>query len=234
MSENNHNVDANGFMLEEYKQIVGVCVNLSKQKTEMSRFYLMLVTIPITLIAAIVGLQNTPIDFFNLPDLVVLLLIAISIAGLITSAIIVDLRFESIFYYKTLNLIRRFFIDQNETEKLKLKEYARLPDGDDYPKFYEQPFKFKEKGKWEFGVGATFLEVILMGLLNSTYFASAILNLEISYNIITPTISCIIVWAIFFFVHVGGYYFVSTQKDKDWIVWKKKRNFNLKSLRLTK
>lgn len=217
-SENVLKRDASDFMLEEYKQIAAAFFDLSKQKTEMFRFYLILVTIPITLIAALLGSEETPISFQNLPNLVTLLLFAIAIAGLIMTAIVVDIRFECILYSKTVNLARRFFMDKGEEHKLR--NYMLLPDGDDLPKYYEQPWEFKNrKWKWALGVGATFLEILLMGLLNATYFGVVLMNISQTWVSDGQALWLgIISWASFFALHVLGYRYLAKKKDEQWRV----------------
>ena len=210
--------DASDFILEEYKQIAAAFFDLSRQKTEMFRFYLILVTIPITLIAAILGLEETPVSFQSLPDLVTLVLLATAIAGLIMTAIIVDIRFECILYSKTVNLARRFFMDKGEEHKLQ--DYRLLPNGDDLPKYYEQPWEIKNrKWKWEMGVGATFLEVLLMGLLNATYFGMAVMNISQTWVCDEQALWFgIISSASFFALHVLGYRYFAKKKDEQWRV----------------
>ena len=209
--------DASDFMLEEYKQIVAAFFDLSRQKSQMFRFYLILVTIPISLIAAILGIEETPLSIFNLPILVVLVIIAIAIAGLIMTAIVVDIRFESILYAKTVNLVRRFFKDIGKD--YKLHDYLVLPYSDEFPKYYEQPWEFKKwQWKWELGVGATFLEVLLMGLLNATYFGLAMVNISTSWfcNDQSSLWFGFIIWTVFFLIHILGYRYFAKKKDEQW------------------
>jgi hypothetical protein len=219
--------DAKSFMLKEYETIASAFFDLSRQKTEMFRFYLILVTIPITLLAAIIGLQKQTADFFALPGLIVLVLLAISIAGLLMTSLIVGLRFEAIVYAKTVNLARRFFIDSNSDKKLIL--YTLLPNGDDYPKFNEQPLETtKRKWRWQLGTGAIFLEVVLMALLNATYFSFAVINLVRSTGPVITIISGLIGWILFFLLHVGGYLFIASKRDSRWSIKLKSKEVNSK------
>lgn len=205
-------------MLEEYKQIVAAFFDLSKQKSDMFRFYLILVTIPVTLIAAIFGAEKSPVSFTSLPILITLVLFAVAIAGLIMTAIVVDIRFECILYAKTVNLARRFFMDKNKEHELR--SYCLLPDGDDLPIHYEQPWEFKaRKWKWELGVGATFLEVLLMGLLNATYLSLAMINISLIWFRNDQQLWFgIIVGILFFLIHILGYRYFAKKKDEQWKV----------------
>lgn len=223
-AEEKPEVKSSDFMLKEYEIIASAFFDLSKQKTEMFRFYLILVTIPVTLIAAIIGLENQILNFFALPDLIVLVLLAISLAGLLMTALIVDLRFEAIAYAKTVNLSRRFFVD-NDADK-KLGKYTLLPDGDDYPRFNEQPWGFKKrKWKWQFGTSASFLEVVLMGLLNAAYFSSAIVNIFArSANLTIFAIVLLVSSLGFFLLHVIGYIYIANKRDSEWSTKMKSTN----------
>jgi len=205
-------------MLEEYKQIVAAFFDLSRQKSQMFRFYLILVTIPISLIAAILGIEKPPLSFLNLPVLVVLLMIVIAIAGLVMTAIVVDIRFESILYAKTVNLVRRFFRDS--AKEHKLHDYLLLPVSDEYPKYYEQPWEYKKlEWRWEMGVGATFLEVLLMGLLNSTYIGLAMANVMRSWFCNGQSLLLGVTFGVgFLLAHIGGYSYFAKKKDKQWRV----------------
>ncbi len=211
--------ESSNFMLKEYEIISSAFFDLSKQKTEMFRFYLILVTIPVTLIAAIIGLENQTLSFFALPDLVNLVLLAVSIAGLLMSALIVDLRFEAIAYAKTVNLARRFFVDN---DKNNLGKYTLLPDGDDYPKFNEQPWSIKNRQwKWKFGTGASFLEVLLMALLNAVYFGSAMVNILTSIDYLSTNFAALVVVSVifsilFFLAHLIGYVYIANKRDSQW------------------
>jgi hypothetical protein len=219
-NEEKSDSESSDFMLKEYEIISSAFFDLSKQKTEMFRFYLILVTIPVTLIAAIIGLENQTLSFFALPDLVILVLLAVSVAGLLMTALIVDLRFEAIAYAKTVNLTRRFFVDNDK--KYILGKYTLLPDGDDYPKFNEQPWSIKNREwKWKFGTGASFLEVLLMALLNVVYFGSAMVNLlakidYLSTNFDALVVVSVVVSVIFFLAHLIGYVYIANKRDSQW------------------
>lgn len=208
--------ETNGFMLEEYKQIVAANFNLSKQKTNMFQIYLALVTIPITLMAAILGFQKIDLALTSLPSIVTFTLFAVAVGGLIMAAVIIDIRWESILYAKTVNLARRFFAETSD--KGYLQKYLLLPISDEYPKYYEQPWEFtKRKWKWDLGVGSTFLQVLLMGLLNGTYFGLAMTNLiGYSYSLDLSVWSGLILGIVFFTVHLWGYRYFGKKKDVQW------------------
>lgn len=209
--------DAAEFMLEEYKQIAAAFFDLLKQRSDMFRFYLALITIPISLIAAIMQIEKSSIYLFDLPDLVILVLFAIAIAGLITTAIVVDIRFESILYAKTINLTRRYFRDKGGESELG--KYLLLPDGDDLPRFYEQPWEItKGRWRWELGVGATFLEILLMGLLDSVYLGLPTINiLHHQLNLTEAILFGSAVGVAFFLLHIIGYLYFARKRDNEWI-----------------
>ena len=102
-----------------------------------------------------------------------------------------------------------------------VKKYLLLPDGDDLPRFYEQPWEFKKrKWKWNLGVGAMFLQVILMGILDATYFGLAVANI----SQLTGWINSGHQWAglifgiVFFWTHIIGYTWFAKKKDSQWEV----------------
>lgn len=210
---NPSNRDASDFMLEEYKQIVAAFFDLSKQKTQTLHFYLLLATIPVTLIAAIFSLGSPPTELYKLPLLVVIVTTAIAFAGLFMTAIFIDARFEALYYVKTINKIRAFFAEKGQAQKLS--EYLVLPISDDKPKFYEGPTG------WHLRASSTFYQVILMGILNATYFGLSMINLGYLY---IPGLQDngnmfwfgIMMWIIFLVIHVLGYVVSATRRDKNW------------------
>jgi hypothetical protein len=145
-------------------------------------------------------------------------LFATAIAGLIMTAIIVDIRFECILYAKTVNLARRFFMDKGE--EYKLQSYRLLPDGDDFPKYYEQPWEIvNRRWKWELGVGSTFLQVSLMGLLNATYFSLVVMNFARACDMFCvdqELLFGVISWFSFLALHILGYRYFANKKDAQW------------------
>jgi len=208
------NIDASNFMLEEYKTIAAAFFDLSSQKSQMFRFYLILVAIPITLISALIGINNNSSIIssltFRLPLFVSMLIIIVSISGYLMTLIIADIRFECILYAKTVNLIRRFFVDIDE--EVKLNRYLVLPIKDSVPTFYESLLRKESRA-----VSATFLEMILMGILNTSYFfigfTSILLNI---YCWMQSFIYSTIISVIVFISHYLSYKYLAKERDKNY------------------
>lgn len=190
----------------------------------MFRFYLLIIAIPFSLIATFLSVENgNPVvaSITTLPDLVIMALIITALAGLLMTAIVVDIRFESIIYSKTINVGRRFFADKaDQTQTQGIRDYLVLPDYDEYPTFYEQPWNIsKRKPKWNLGVTSTFLQVIVMGCINAALifmgFASLINNLHLTTELHSKIVGAIIGFG-FFLCHVLGYWYFATRRDKSW------------------
>lgn len=209
------------FLLEEYKQMGAAFFDLSSQKTQMFRFYLLLVTIPVSLIVGVLGLgiENSPLGSFVVSYVLPVFMIIIAVAGLLMTAIVVDIRFEAIMYAKTINVIRKYFKDIAAAHKLS--KYFILPDSDDVPRFNEQPIDlFEWRFKWLLAVGSTFLEVVLMGIIDSLFAAmGAFLLLQSGFWQLVFLI-VVIVGIFYFMAHILGYIYFANKRDTEWTKWR--------------
>ena len=207
-SKSNYNIDSSTFMLEEHKTIAAAFFDTRARESQMFKFYITLVTIPITLIAAIFGIEN--VNILPLPFFVAIFMIVISIAGYLMTLIIINMRFESILYARTINLTRRFFRSLSNEDDLT--DYLVLPTIAYVPNYFESPWS-----KEAVEVSATFIEVLLMGLLNSTY-----LGLGIKDSILTQFFResqsfwvVVILWFGSFIFHILSYRYLAKKKQEN-------------------
>lgn len=139
------NKDASDFALEEFEKIAGAYFDLGHQINEWFRLYVALIGLPITAFAAFWRFGDT--SWEELAQLIPVVLFIMSLLGMIVCAIVVSSRFEMILYARTLNGVRRYFIelDKKKREKPAILAHLVLPNSDGTPHFYEKgrPFFFQ-------------------------------------------------------------------------------------------
>jgi len=135
------------FMLEEYKQIANAYKDLHAQANELVRSYLTLVALPVTVLAVVIkilGSQNgnepnglSDATRIGVP-IIILFMIALCLVGHSVFRALVANRIEALLYVRTVNCIRRFFVEH--TKDFDLRRYLVLPDYDlRTPPFNEGP-----------------------------------------------------------------------------------------------
>lgn len=155
------------FMLEEYKQIANAYQDLHSQQNELVKSYLTIVAIPASVIALVIQLIeidnispatiNETVSGIVMP-LLLGLMFSLSFVGIAVLLALVSIRGEALLYVRTVNCIRRYFVE-NESS-INLRDYLVLPDHDNYPPFWEGPST------------RSFWNVTMVALLNS-FFAFA-------------------------------------------------------------
>lgn len=132
------------FMLEEYKQIANGYQDLHTQHNELVKFFISLVAIPASILAIasqlLGNLIQTDTTISNsMIEIVIpvlgILLIALSFIGLAVFIALIFIRKEALLYVKTINCIRRYFIDKDTNKDIE--NYLLLSSRDTFPKFWE-------------------------------------------------------------------------------------------------
>lgn len=159
------------FMLEEYKQIASAFFNLSNQRSKMIQHYLVLVTIPVGLVTAVLALGDPPPGIFELPQVVGVFSLVVGIMGLLVNAILIHLRFEMVFYARTINLVREYFAEHGEGPSIR--KYLGLPTTDDLPHFSESPWS----DEWWAKYTGIFFEILFIGFISFVLFCMALPSL---------------------------------------------------------
>jgi len=187
----------------------------------MFKFYVAIIGIPIPLLAALVSIRGATAlpSLDELPALIVVALLVAGAAGCMMSVIIAEIRFEAVFYAKTINRVRGYFSSIPDKD---IAPFLVLPTTDDVPSFYEGPVR---KG-WHLGVGTIFLEILLMGFVNSSFLVLGLLNLEslvagidwfASLSSIQRFCSGLVLVLVITALHIFTYYLRAHGRDKKWI-----------------
>lgn len=152
------------FMLEEYKQMANGYQDLHAQHNEVVKFYLTLVALPSSLLAIIIQFAKIQIENkstlgtvadFGIP-IFLILLTSLCLVGLAALFALITTRAEGLLYVRTINCIRRYFVE-NDPRK-DLKRFLVLPDYDTFPPYREGELT---RSYWN---------VILVEILNSAIF----------------------------------------------------------------
>lgn len=158
------------FMMQEHRLLYETYEHLYTILYQFIRLYFGIIAVPISLFLAFFrDTQMIGIKVDNLPVLIAGIILLLSIVGIIFLAIIVMLRFRMIFYAKSTNCSRRYFVDNDQNTSLK--EYLALPTTNEKPKYYEG-----------FGHHFPFL-VVLIAFLNTFLFWVALLNIAKSFKL---------------------------------------------------
>jgi len=132
------------FLLSEYSNIAQAHFKSIETISTFFRYYLLIMSIPISVIAIIsqFGLDKEQfinlVNQFNLPILIILM--SISLLGLGMFCYIVNLRLDAVLYARVVNGVRKFFYDEfNEDINLKMR-WRVLPQSPQLPPYFEKSF----------------------------------------------------------------------------------------------
>lgn len=185
------------YMMQEHKLLYETYEHLYTILYQFLRFYFGIIAIPVSFFVAFLrDPQIKEINLNNLPNLAIGIIFLLSIIGFIFLVIIINLRFRMLFYAKSTNRSRKYFIDHGYS--VNLKDYLKLPDTDEEPRYYE-------------GVTHHFpCIVILMSFLNSVLFWVPLLNIIKDFFIATVIIIFV------FLAQYLLYMWVAKGKDKNY------------------
>ena len=164
--ESKDNASFQQFMLSEYDNIAQAHFNTVNNISNFFRYYLLIITIPIPLIA--LSFQNMDTSFLSkIKDSIQLFIcygtLTISLIGFCVLIYIINLRFDALLYARTVNGIRKYFYnlsDLNTSHELKIRI---LPTVVSAPAYLE----------WRF-----FYSVVLaLSVANSLYLTAFLFNL---------------------------------------------------------
>lgn len=150
------------FMLEEYKQIANAYQDLHRQHNELVGSYLTMVALPASVLAIVAqfvrvqsGRNAVVLDTVSYvaPPILLVLMTVLCLVGIAVVMALVTTRAEALLYVRTVNCVRRYFVENDPNGALH--QYLVLPHQDNQPPFWE-------------GLGArSFWNVCMVALLNT-------------------------------------------------------------------
>jgi len=213
--ESKDNASFQQFMLSEYDNIAQAHFNTVNNISNFFRYYLLIITIPIPLIA--LSFQNMDTSFLSkIKDSIQLFIcygtLTISLIGFCVLIYIINLRFDVLLYARTVNGIRKYFYnlsDLNTSHELKIRI---LPTVVSAPTYLE----------WRF-----FYSVVLaLSVANSLYLTAFLFNLFLlnnswSYNPFNTNVNSIIPFIVItassISVSTLAYYILGRHREKEYL-----------------
>src|SRR5437773_1346592 len=98
------------FLLEEYKHIAMTHDHMRDVLVKLFNYFLLLSAFPFT-VAGLMSRRDSALDIFSLPRETYYLFVLIGVADLFLALSMVDARFAQYRYARTVNLIRRYYVD---------------------------------------------------------------------------------------------------------------------------
>jgi len=145
METNNHNnisKDISDFMLAEYQHISTAHFETAKQIASFFRYYLLIISAPAFIILffdkdseKLLKLFNGEINEINV--FLCMLFCIIAVIGFLICCYIINKKFNSILYARTVNGIRKYFIDHSSVE---VDGYFVLPKDVGKPEYFQYSF----------------------------------------------------------------------------------------------
>jgi len=176
------------FVLEEYKNISKAHFELHNGFRQMFRFYLGIMAVPVTVFAFAYKDQN--ISLANLPSVFVYILLLTGVIGCLMFLSLINIRFDIIFYTRTVNGTRAYFMKKQKD----LSKYLLLPGDMRFPSYQETLKAYW----WQF---------LMIAIINSIYVLVAV---KIRFSQYWPYK----VSATIFGLHVLAYYGLAISKNR--------------------
>jgi uncharacterized HAD superfamily protein len=138
------------FLLKEYSNIAQAHFASIEAISKFFRYYLIIMSIPLSTIAIISKIGPNKGDILNISDQyklpTAILLFCISLIGLGVFGYIINLRLDVVLYARVVNGIRKYFYDKyHEDINLKLR-YRVLPQSPQLPPYFEKSYFFPVVG----------------------------------------------------------------------------------------
>ena len=128
------------FLLTEYENIARAFFNSYDIGARWVKYYLTILALPFSFIALIYHSKPEQFDLFNLSTSIAVLLLVVGLVNFFVSYVVIDLKLDSVLYARTVNGIRKYFIEQGikngqfEPDKA-VRRYIVLPTETDKPSF---------------------------------------------------------------------------------------------------
>ena len=135
------------FQLKEYERIAEAHFKTNELISSFFRYYLVIMTIPVTVLGAIATLTFNEKTTDTLNQLVLgqnkllgTLLFGTAVLGILMMSYIMNLRFDALLYARQVNGIRKSFFDSSELDPLAKTRLSVLPVITGIPKYWEREY----------------------------------------------------------------------------------------------
>ena len=191
------------YLLSEYSNITEAHVKSIETISTFFRYYLLVMSAPITLVAISVQILTSTTGAVNLVEryelFISIALISISVIGIGILCYIINLRMDTILYARVVNGIRKYFYDSSKMDiNLKLRMRV-LPQNPQLPSYREYAY---------------FLPVVVVfGLVNTLYFIFGLYifnNSNMEIWIVYSSFLCML-------IHYFIYYLYSQHRETSYL-----------------
>lgn len=195
------------FLLDEYSNIAQAHFKSMETISTFFRYYLLIMSIPISTITIIIQITLVNVQFLNTLKqyypLFSIVLLAIFIIALLIFCYITNMRLDAILYARVVNSIRKFFYDKSNI-RINLKLHIRtLPQSPKLPEYFETAYFFPV--------------VVIFGIINGVYLFLAFYLLHIDTNF---SLLAIFLLSLIFsiFLHLGIYKLYSNYRETKYLI----------------
>ena len=199
------NNDITDFLLKEYENIAQAYFSAHELTAKWFKFYLLIIASPFSIIVFVYNNKSVEFDLFKLSSTISILMFVIGFLSTLVSFIIINSRLDASLYARTVNGIRKYFLDQeiNITVELrhlkKINEYIILPIDTKKPKFL----------KYE---GDLFILIIIMSLINAFYIAHGCTQI-IKFTGYCKVLLFLMIFIFVIVLHLLYYYSFANKKE---------------------
>jgi hypothetical protein len=186
--------DVLSFLLKEYEKIVEAFFDAREVTSRWVKYYLLVAAAPFSFIAFIYKEDPSKFNISNLPDTLAYLFLLVGVIGLCLACIIINSGTDSILYARTVNGIRKFYMDQACKKNCDLRPYIVLPCDVSVPKYLSLG-------------GELSLIILISGLINSVY-------LGIGISQISSMKSFYLIFLLSIIIHVTYYIISAHNREK--------------------
>jgi len=203
------------FLIVEYEKIAQAHFNAQEILSRWVRFYFLVVAAPFAIGAFLSreGNKEQPVSLLPLPGRSSAILILVGVVGVFISLIIFDIRLDTALYARSVNGIRRYFLDQDRLDRSKLDNDSRL----DPSSYIVLPTDVSKPSLTKLSVNG-WIFVLMFALINGLYvgFGSWSLFPADQWGPCT-TMLTIIIWALVVAVHPFFYKRIGTHKESKYV-----------------
>jgi hypothetical protein len=183
------------FMLKEYENIASAHFDSQNGLRQQFRFYLLISAVPLTVLGFTFKLETDiqHIGLFDLPKLLAAAFFGIGFLGLLMLLSMIHTALDATLYARTVNGIRRYFVDRATAGGTTLNPYLKMPIALDRPRYFH--------------IRAFFWQVILVSAVNTAYMEVGVRNY---------TKSCVATSGVIllFIVQLGAYFVFSWVRER--------------------
>ena len=129
------------FLASEYDNIAGAHFNTANSISSFFKHYLLILSLPLPLLAAILSLSKTN-PFSSVPFALPFITTTIALTGLLVVGYVINLRHDAILYARTINGLRSYYANISGLSYVEESRVRVLPRSSHVPRYFEWRYFF--------------------------------------------------------------------------------------------